>query len=142
LRPAAFFDVLTNSIAESPLPCRRYRFAFVLLLSRSQSLRGSPPRSPERQLAEFLRIFWPRNAWVARPRDGRRCHTYPSSSVNVFHIVWQTLTHGIKQLKPRIEEDVKKWFSPSESHVCLPTIVPPLRKCRNRVGCWRRDCTR
>ena len=79
--------------------------------------------------------------WWRGPGDRTRFRTSSWFCLDIVHIVRQAVAHGMKQLEPCIEEDAKKWFSPPESHVCLPTIVSPIWRCRNRVGCWRRDCT-
>ena len=58
---------------------------------------------------------------MARPQTvGRGFISLPGSAFDVVHVVRQTLTAVIKQIKAGTEQDAKKWFSLSESHVYSP----------------------
>jgi hypothetical protein len=37
-------------------------------------------------------------------------------ALEVIHVVWQTISQGVKQVETGIEQDAKEWFSLSESH--------------------------
>ena len=74
--------------------------------------------------AEYLRIFLATKR-VGGTTDavGRGAIGVPHCVLDVVHIVRQTLTQGIKQMKSGIKQDVKKWFSLSESRVCVSRRV-------------------
>jgi hypothetical protein len=67
--------------------------------------------------AEYVRFFFAAKC-VSRTTDavGRSTIRVPDLAFDVIHVVGQTISQGVKQAESSIEQDVKEWFSLSESH--------------------------
>jgi hypothetical protein len=67
--------------------------------------------------AKYVRFFFAAKC-VGRTTDavGRSTIRVPDLAFDVIHVVRQPISQGVKQAESGIEQDVKEWFSLSESH--------------------------